>query len=80
MNDDTINRDRKNIGNKIKEMRQAKGWDQSELSRRTEIPLMFIQQFEHGAFVPGQISQNAISKALEFDLSLYIQELTSSVA
>jgi transcriptional regulator with XRE-family HTH domain len=57
----------KDFGNKLRELRKAKGWSQSDLSHEVEMESSHISRLELGKAEPGLITILSLSVALECD-------------
>ncbi|MCZ8020971.1 MAG: helix-turn-helix transcriptional regulator [Cyclobacteriaceae bacterium] len=60
---------KKEIGKKIKFLREQKGWSQSDLARACEKDRQAIEKIENGKVNPTVFSLLEISKALSVPLS-----------
>lgn len=60
---------KKEIGKKIKFLREQKGWSQSDLARACEKDRQAIEKIENGKVNPTIFSLLEISKALSVPLS-----------
>ena len=65
-----------NLGERIKALRKAKSWTQSELAERCEITLRTVQRIESSAVKPSPFSLKKLSEVLETDLSECLTEVT----
>ncbi|WP_101450329.1 MULTISPECIES: helix-turn-helix domain-containing protein [unclassified Aquimarina] len=59
---------KKNIGNRIVELRTQKGWSQSDLARACDKDRQALEKLENGKVNPTIYSLLEISKALEVSL------------
>ena len=59
---------KKKVGNRIVELREQKGWTQSDLARECEKDRQAIEKLENGKVNPTAYSLFEISKALKVDL------------
>lgn len=56
------------VPNRIKELREAKGWTQWELAHRAQLWPARISQYENGKRVPPLYAAQAIAMALDATL------------
>lgn len=59
----------RNIGKKIVEIRNAKGWTQADLAKKCKITTRTVQRIEAGSVTPRAFTLQIISQALEFNFS-----------
>lgn len=59
---------KKKVGNRIVELREQKGWTQSDLARECEKDRQAIEKLENGKVNPTAYSLFEISKALKIEL------------
>jgi transcriptional regulator with XRE-family HTH domain len=57
------------LGLKVAELRQQKGWTQEKLAEYCEVTTRTIQRIESGEVVPRAFTRNSLSNVLEFDLN-----------
>lgn len=69
-----------NLGERIKILRKAKSWTQSDLAERCGITLRTIQRIESNAVKPSLFSLKNLSEALETDLSVSLTEVTENIS
>jgi uncharacterized Tic20 family protein len=55
------------LGHKIAELRQQKGWTQERLAEYCEVSARTIQRIEAGEVEPRSFTRNSLSNILEFD-------------
>ena len=59
--------DQPKIGNKLAEIRKARGLTQSELAEKCEVSFRTIQRIENGKVTPRGFTIKTLSTALDFD-------------
>lgn len=67
-----------NLGERVKNLRIAKSWTQTELADRCGVSLRTIQRIESNVVVPSMFSLKKLSEALETDLSESLTEFTET--
>lgn len=50
--------------NRLRELREGRGWSQAELSRRANMNASTIGQIENGRLIPYEVQIRKIAKAL----------------
>tara|TARA_R110002049_G_scaffold183243_1_gene351177 strand:- start:1401 stop:1616 length:216 start_codon:yes stop_codon:yes gene_type:complete len=63
----------KKVGKRIVELRNSKGWNQSDLARACSKDRQAIEKLENGKVNPTIYSLNAIAVALEVELYLLLK-------
>ena len=63
----------KNIGPKVKEIRKEKGYTLKTLSKKTDLSVGFLSQFERGLTSIAVDSLKKIAKILEIDISTFFK-------
>jgi len=63
------------LGLKVNELRQQKGWTQEQLAEKCEVSPRTIQRIESGEVDPRAYTLQCLSEALEFD---FMEEATSN--
>ncbi len=57
-----------NIGNRLQELRQARGLSQGDIEHRTELPRTFISRIENGHVVPTIQTLEKLARGLKTPL------------
>jgi transcriptional regulator with XRE-family HTH domain len=72
--------ERRNLGNRIRFLRRARGWSQEDLHRRTGLSRAFAGAIERGECDMGMVTLYKLAKAFRITLSELLETVDDSTA